>query len=265
MLCWNRPVEGALIALVGVLLGWLLGQGGELVKDRRNARDAARVVAAELVGTVGRIRHARTTPAGWRTLVEFPVSSTVWEAQKLPLTRIVEVGLILHLASDYETIALSNITARVMVELEQLRREGPSEDRDAARKGDEAAFEQAVGAAQAAAEHALREIGPIGDISGAGSSFCVAGDDGSAHFGSGTSQTSPSGRRGHLHRPTTSYPVRLSQSATVHRSSRRKRHQRDAEPNARGSQWTRTFGACYRRGLHDRVGRGSRLQQPLFR
>lgn len=168
-LWWNGPVEGALIALAGVLLGWLLGQGGDLFSSRRQARDAARVVVAELVQNIATIRHARSLPAGWRVLVEVPLPSVAWETQKLSLTRVVEVGLVLRLASDYQAIGLLNVSARVMADVDGLRTEldGSTEGR-APSKSSLLAFETAITSAQSAAQRALRELGPIGDLSGVG-------------------------------------------------------------------------------------------------
>jgi hypothetical protein len=158
------------LALVGVLLGWLLAQGGDLWLRRREARDAARVIAAELVDNLAKLSHVVDGAVGWRTLTSLPLEMAAWRTHLIALNRIVEVGVLFRLSSAYSTFATANAAVAAAREGEELRgelmRRGyPKDALEESRVRSEGDVHEALEAAREKAQSALGHVGPLADLS----------------------------------------------------------------------------------------------------
>lgn len=152
-----------LIALVGILAGWLLGQGGELLTSRRHARDAARVVVAEILDNLNRIADARKTPGRWWVIQHRPLVTSAWQANQLSLSSLVRVGGMLRFAVMYSTVEQAMVGLRLKLQAEKTFEAIGARDNIAALDAD---LDVLFDAVEEALYDVLASLGPIADLKG---------------------------------------------------------------------------------------------------
>ena len=102
---WGMEI---VVGFAGVVLGWLLAQVGELAASRRVARDAARVVLAELVDVTQQIEYPLAFREGWHHLRLMPIQCEAWATHRASLAQLIEVPTMMELASCYRPFAMLN-------------------------------------------------------------------------------------------------------------------------------------------------------------